>query len=574
MKAIPSFNELKKAVHNNSKEAPLRIALLGDSPTQLLAQAILGYFRLLGFNIELWEAGYNEIELQTGNPGSALYEFDADYVILFFSSETLLSKFYKTEMSQRKNFALSISESIQQIINKISLNSSAQIICYNYYELDDMVYGNYQAKTQNAFINQLRRLNVALCDIAENMPRLLIADVAGDYHRIGAEQAFAPNIYIQSGFVWSLDFMPLAAKRIVDIVKTQQGNFKKCLIIDLDDTIWGGTVGDDGWQNLQLGDLGIGKAYTEMQYWIKELKQRGVLICVCSKNDEDVAREVFLKHPDMILKPEDIAVFVANWNNKADNIRAIQDELQIGFDSMVFIDNSAFERNMVRSELSEVSVPELPEDPAAYLSYLRTLNLFETSGVTEEDIIRTRQYHEEFLRTESIKHYTDETSYLHSLNMKARIESFNTFNIPRIAQLTQRSNQFNLRTIRYTDTEIEAISQSEQHTGMAFSLSDKFGKYGLISVVILEKRESLIFIDTWLMSCRVLNRRVEHFVMNTIADAARKMGFEEIVAEYKPTAKNTLVSRLLAEMQFVHRGNFYHLNLKDFKTFDTAIIKE
>ncbi len=568
---IPTFNELKKSSYIRPDGDAIRVALLGDTPTQLLTQALKGYSNQVGCLIDFWESDYNQVELQINNSNSELYKYNPDYIVLFLSTEKLLQKFYHTQTSDRKNFADSILNSFKKLLQAINSQSSAQTIIYNFYEIDDAVFGNYGVKTNESFIFQLRKLNHLLSELAVSHPELFIADVATDYHRIGATHAFAANIYVQSGFVWSLEFLPYASKRVVDIIKTQQGSIIKCLVLDLDDTLWGGTVGDDGWENLQLGDLGIGKAFSEFQYWIKELNKRGVILCVCSKNDEFAAREVFQKHPDMILKEEDISVFVANWNNKADNIRAIQKQLNVGFDSIVFLDNSAFERNLIRTELPDIIVPELPEDPSEYLTYLRTLNLFEVHNVTKEDAFRSQQYREEALRISSIKHFANETDYLISLNMQARHEPFTEYNTPRVAQLTQRSNQFNLRTVRYSESEIANIAQSNSHIGMAFYLMDKYGDYGLVSVVILNRREQDYFIDTWLMSCRVLKRGMEQFVMNTVVDYLLKIDGVQLVAEYIPTPKNTIVKNLLDEMQFSKNKNTYILKLKEYRPFNTEI---
>lgn len=569
---IFTFNELIKARKNKPKTKPLKLALLGDSPTQLLAQAIDGMCALTGIHIDLWEADFNQIELQSLNPQSALYHFHPDYVLLFFASEKLKHTFYQTPWEKRASFSSNQFEKIKTYVDAIQQYSSAQVLLYNFYESDDAVFGNYTSKTPYSFLPQLRKLNVLLQEWSQFRESLFILDIASDYHRLGKSFCFASNIYVQSGFVWSLDFLPYAAKRVADIISAQSGRINKCLIIDLDDTLWGGTVGDDGWQNLQLGDLGIGKAFTEFQYWIKELQQRGVIICVCSKNDEATAREVFEKHPDMVLKLDDIAVFMANWENKADNIRNIRDILNIGLDSMVFVDNSAFERNLVRTELPEIYVPELPEDPAEYLPYLQSLNLFETVSLSETDKKRTQQYREEALRHSAIKHFTNESDYLKSLEMYCWQEGFTEFNIPRVAQLTQRSNQFNLRTIRYTEADIRSMAQDSNYIGLAFSLYDKFGEYGLISVVILHKKnEEEYFIDTWLMSCRVLKRGVEQFVMNSIVEEASKKGAKRISAEYVPSGKNKLVEHLLPDMQFAPLGDKYQLALDDYKPFEPHI---
>jgi FkbH-like protein len=349
---------------------------------------------------------------------------------------------------------------------------------------------------------------------------------------------------------------------------------KKCVILDLDNTLWGGIIGDDGMENIQIGELGIGKAFTNLQMWLKQLKQRGIILAVCSKNDETIVREPFEKHPDMILKLSDIAVFVANWDNKVQNINYIQSILNIGFDSMVFLDDNPFERNMVKTHIPYITVPDLPEDPSEYLTYLRSCNLFETASFTPEDEQRTQQYQEEAQRAVVQKQCINEDEFLLSLNMHSVVKPFDKFSIPRVSQLTQRSNQFNLRTIRYTEEEISAIADSDEHITLDFTLEDKYGDYGLISIIILKKQSDALFIDTWIMSCRVLKRGMEKFVLNQIAQQASKIGVKKIIGEYLPTAKNGLVKGHYNELGFTKcdgEDNLWILNLESYSDYSTFI---
>ena len=342
----------------------------------------------------------------------------------------------------------------------------------------------------------------------------------------------------------------------------------------MDNTLWGGIIGDDGLENIQIGDLGIGKAFTELQLWIKQLQKRGIILAVCSKNTESIAKEPFEKHPEMKLRLDDIAVFVANWENKVDNIRHIQSVLNIGFDSMVFLDDNPFERNMVKTNIPEIAVPELPEDPVEYLPFLRAANLFETASFTENDEKRTRQYQQESWRATVQKSFSNEDEFLASLNMGSVIQPFNKFNIPRVAQLTQRSNQFNLRTIRYTENEIRAIADSAEYCPLTFTLEDRFGDYGLISVVILKKKNDGLFIDTWIMSCRVLKRGMERFVLNEIVATANRSGYASIQGEYIPTAKNAMVNDHYKTLGFKNIGDqngLWILSTETFGAFKTFI---
>jgi len=340
-----------------------------------------------------------------------------------------------------------------------------------------------------------------------------------------------------------MDVLPFVASRVMDIVSAVKGQFKKCLILDLDNTVWGGVIGDDGMEGIQLGHgLGIGKMYTEFQMWVKKLKQRGIIICVASKNNEDTAKEPFEKHPDMVLKLDDIAVFQANWETKVDNIRTIQSILNIGFDSMVFLDDNPFERNMVRENIPGITVPELPEYPEDYLEYLYSLNLFETASYSNLDKDRTKQYQVEAQRVSLSKTFTNEADFLKSLNMVSVVSGFTKFNTPRVAQLSQRSNQFNLRTVRYTDADIEALANDPKVIDLSFTLEDKFGDNGLIAVIIMKPLDKeTLFVDTWFMSCRVLKRGMENFTLNTMVEKAKAAGYKKIIGEYLPTPKNKMV---------------------------------
>nr|WP_246200135.1 HAD-IIIC family phosphatase [Maribacter luteus] len=367
--------------------------------------------------------------------------------------------------------------------------------------------------------------------------------------------------------VLSIDILPNVAAKTLDLISTLNGKFKKCVILDLDNTTWGGIIGDDGLENIQIGSLGIGKAFSEFQYWVKKLKNRGIIVAICSKNTESVAKEPFEKHPDMVLHLEDISVFIANWENKADNIRQIQSILNIGFDSMVFLDDNPFERNIVRENIPEICVPELPEDPADYLEFLYGLNLFETVSFSNEDSERTKLYQIEAERAKTAQKFTNEDDFLKNLAMVSTVAPFNKFNTPRIAQLSQRSNQFNLRTVRYSEADIERISKSGDYATFSFTLEDKFGDNGLICAIILQKEnEDTLFVDTWFMSCRVLKRGMENFVLNTIVDYAKENGFHTIKGEYIPTAKNPMMKDHYPNLGFDKDGTFFTLDVNHYQT--------
>ncbi len=334
----------------------------------------------------------------------------------------------------------------------------------------------------------------------------------------------------------------------------------------LDNTLWGGIIGDDGIEGIQIGEDGIGKAFNDFQLWLQQLKLRGIILAVCSKNTEEIAKEPFLSHPEMVLRLEDFGVFVANWENKVDNIRFIQSVLNIGVDSIVFLDDNPFEREMVRSAIPELETPDLPEDPSEYLIHLRTLGLFETASFVEEDKQRTSLYQEESKRNSLQKTFANEDEFLKSLEMKATIGSFDEFTLPRVAQLTQRSNQFNLRTKRYTESDIRQFMNDPGYYTISCSLKDRFGNYGLISAVILKAiNKSEILIDNWIMSCRFLKRGVEALMMNAIIDLAKQLGYFKIIGEYIPTKKNGLVKDHYRNLHFNEKNDRWELEANSYK---------
>lgn len=559
---MQTFSELKKNLKKDfSNLKRVKIAVLGDTATQFLIQALRGAGYEKGFNLQIWEADFSQIERQVFDPSSELYEFKPEIVLIFQSTHKLLSTYNKLKPEQYSRLAEARMELVDNICTTLNAHLSAKIIYYNYTEINDAVFGNYANKIESSFLFQLRKLNYDLMVFATRQSNFYICDISSVQNHSGKINFFQSSVYINTEMVLSISVLPEVAIRTIDLIGAMSGIFKKCLILDLDNTMWGGIIGDDGLENIQLGSLGIGKAFTEFQYWIKKLKNRGIIIAVCSKNTESIAKEPFEKHPDMAIHLEDIAVFVANWENKADNIRQIQSILNIGFDSMVFLDDNPFERNIVRENIPGITVPELPEDPAEYLEFLYRQNLFETISFSNEDAERTKQYQIEASRSVQQKNFTNEDDFLKSLNMVSLVEPFNKFNTPRVAQLSQRSNQFNLRTVRYTEADIEMIAASEDMFSFSFTLEDKFGDNGMICVIILKKEDaSTLFIDTWFMSCRVLKRGMENFVLNTIVGFAKEHGCHFLKGEYIETPKNEMVKNHYFQLGFQSSGNYWILD--------------
>ncbi len=571
MEYIELFKASKKALGEDIKCKKARMAILADSSSQHIKTAIKGYGVLEKISFEIFDADYNQIEFQVFNENSDLYEFSPEYILLFMCPQKLYEQYCVCE--KRVDFAQAIISQIEGYYNAISQRINAHIIQPIFVEDDDRIFGNYALSVEESFAFQVKKINMELMQLSTKYKNVFLMDPNIIVSEIGKSEAFDYPQYCNSKMAFSLKAVALFAREVVGIIKAKLGIVKKCVILDLDNTLWGGVIGDDGIDGIELGELGIGHAFYEFQMWLRELKKRGILLCICSKNNDNTAREPFEKHPDMVLKLDDITMFVANWEDKASNIRMIQSTLNIGMDSMVFIDDNPYERDMVRNMIPEILVPDMPEDPALYKSYLQSLNLFETVSYSENDTVRTKQYQEEVGRTELKKFFSNFDEYLKGLEMVGYSHPFEKYYFPRVAQLTQRSNQFNLRTVRYTEDEIEKISKDENYLTQYFTLKDKFGDYGLISVVILKKiNDADVFVDTWLMSCRVLKRGVEEFVVNSFVELAKKNGYKRIMGEYIKTPKNSMVEHLYEQYGFktVDSGK-YELIIDEYIPFNHFI---
>lgn len=552
-----TFQELRKAARTFAAPG-LRLALCGDTATQLLATALRGALALRNIGGELLEADYNQVERQLLAADSELHQANVEIAIVWEAVE----RWWQTN------------ESVEARIERVKAYATAfpgKLIYLNCVPFTDGTFGSYAASDES-FAVRVRRFNAALDGLTAQVPNLFVADLASIVGSFGRQTAFDGPLYATADMVLTLETQSRLAEQLADLIAALKGKLRKAVILDLDNTLWGGILGEDGLEGIQLGDHGLGKAHANLQRWLLRLKRRGILLAVCSKNDEALAKEPFVRHPEMSLHLDDIACFVANWQTKADNIAHIQKILNLGFDSFVFLDDNPAERAVVRQAHPEVCVPELPEDPARWIDFLASENLFETTSYSAEDRARTAQYRTEAQRTAWKATFTNEAEFLRSLKMVATCSPLDAFSIPRAAQLTQRSNQFNLRTRRYTEAELLALAQNPEAVALGFTLSDRFGDHGLVSVIIGIKQGHTLFIDTWLMSCRVLKRGLEAFALNHFAHHARALGCTELLGEYIPTPKNGMVANLYPALGFAQTsGNRFTLSLEHFIPKDTPI---
>lgn len=571
-----SIRELQKACKLTIDSKENRLAVLGNCATQFFSKAVEGYGKLSGFNMLVFDADYNQIDAQLLDPLAEVYSFEPDEILLWLSTEQLYEEFLDEKLSERSFFAEHYMAKIENYWKLITQNCNARIIQMNFTEIDDKVLGQYSSKVSSSFIYQIRKLNGLLQEAMERNNRVYPVDALSVQIDLGRDFFFSAPLYYNAKMSIAMGALPYIAEAVIDVVKSMQGKIKKCIVLDLDNTLWGGVIGDDGMAGIEIGELGKGHVFCNLQKWLKQLKEYGIILAVCSKNEESTAKEPFEKHEEMILRLEDISVFVANWDDKASNIRMIQESLNIGMDSIVFLDDNPFERNLVKEKFPEIEVPELPEDPSLWLQYLQHQNYFDTVSYTGESSDRTKLYQAEYERRSLQKNYESIDEYLQGLMMEGFFNSFEPLKYPRIAQLTQRSNQFNLRTVRYTEDEIQRIAEDGRYITLYFNLKDKFGDHGLVSVVILEKKsDEVLFVDTWLMSCRVLKRGMEEFIINHVIQTAKDNGFKKVTGEYIPTPKNNMVKEIYMQMGFDKTcENSYEVCVDEFTILKTYIKEE
>jgi FkbH-like protein len=348
--------------------------------------------------------------------------------------------------------------------------------------------------------------------------------------------------------------LPELARHTAAVIAARLGLSRRALVLDLDNTLWGGVVGDDGVGGILLGQGAEGEAFVDFQAALKELTGRGILLAVASKNDPEVARRPFLDHPEMVLKLDDVAAFAANWGPKSESIRSIAETLSLGLSSLVFLDDNPYERAEVRRALPEVDVPLLPEEPTGFRAALEAYPYLEPAGFTEADRARAGQYRAR-ARAEAVRVQSGSLeAYQASLNMVARIGPVDAVNLARVVQLVNKTNQFNLTTRRRNQAELEAFLARPGAEGFWVRLSDKFADHGLIAVALAAREGSALVVDTLLMSCRVLGRGVEALILAELGARAAAAGCATLEGSYIPSGRNGMVADLYPRLGMAETG--------------------
>ena len=557
-KLIRKRHSLSKELSAQPNLIPTRIAILGGSTTTEVRGMLELFLLANGIRPEFYESGYNRYSEDILFENQDLWKFKPD-VVFIHTTWRNVSQFPEL-MEPEAEVEERVRQEVARFVTlwqKIHSKLGALIIQNN---LDLPVLrplGNLEASESYGRVNFLMRLNAEFAAHARQHPWLLINDIHYLCAQVGLDEWQGRTYWYNFHMAVSPAGTIALAQSVAALIKSIFGRSRKCLILDLDNTLWSGVVGDDGVQNLILGrDHPVGASFSDFQQYVKDLRNRGIILAVCSKNELENAKEGF-SHPESILKLEDFSAFKANWNPKPENIREIAAELNIGLDSIVFVDDNPAERALVAGQLPEVATPDLGSDVARFAEILESEHYFEVHRVVGDDLNRSAYYRSNAQRNAYQAGFSDYGEFLASLEMTAEIASFTPVYFERITQLINKTNQFNLTTRRYTSAEVETIARESGFVTLYGRLSDKFGDNGLVSALIGHAINGTLEIDLWLMSCRVLNREMELAMFDALVEQCQVRGIRKIIGVYMPSKKNKLVADHYRNLGFNASGESY-----------------
>ena len=541
------LRELKENSINPMKK---RIAILGGSTTNEIASMLELFLMSNNIEVEIYQSEYNQYWQDAVFGNDILDNFEPDIVFVFTTFRNI-ERF--PELSDSPEYVDELLDNefnrFTEMWSSLSRKFQCPIIQNNFERPNYSLLGNRDIWDFHGKTNFILRLNQKFYEYAYSNKSFYINDIDGISAKIGLEKWHSSFYWNMYKYAMSFYAVPYVAKSAADIIKSLFGKNKKVLSLDLDNTLWGGVVGDDGVEGISIGkEVSEGQIYYEFQKYCKELQNLGVVLSVNSKNDEENAL-AGLNHPDGVLKPEDFVSIKANWNPKSENLIETASELNLGLDSMVFIDDNPAEQEIVRQHLPNVDVPYV-ESVDDFIKIIDDAGYFETTVLSNEDLDKTNIYKANVNREKLKSSFLDYNEYLKSLEMELTAESFDSIHFQRIAQLTNKSNQFNLTTLRCTEKDIEKMADSGEYITLYGSLSDKFGNNGVVSVVSGKRMDSKLHIILWLMSCRVLKRNVEQAMMNVLLDKCKEKKIKEVYGYYYPTAKNGMVKNFYEKMGF------------------------
>jgi FkbH-like protein len=530
---------------------PFKLAVLTNSTMDLIVPALVATAARHGIALEVVQASYDQVAQEALLPSSRVNSAKPDAVLFALDYRALTLKFSAGDVAASEASLQGAINHLLMLQSAIKTNCGALCIFQTFPAPPERLFGSLDRALPGAQRHLLDSVNSRLAEFVLASGDVVF-DVAGLAETVGLADWHNLRLWNMAKIPFAEEFTALYAEAAARVIAAIRGKSRRVLVLDLDNTLWGGVIGDDGLEGIRLGQgEPEGEAYLAVQKFVLDLRRRGIVLAVSSKNSDEVARTPFVQHPEMLIKLDDFAVFRANWNDKASNISAIAEELSLGLDAIVFLDDNPAERGLIRKLLPQVAIPELPDDPAYYARTLSAAGYFDSIAFTTEDSKRANLYKENTKRNTEMKQHAGVEAYLTSLNMIATFQRFDAVGRSRIVQLINKSNQFNLTTRRYTETEVAALEYDPAAFTMQVRLADVYGDLGMISVVVCRVTDLVTWeIDTWLMSCRVLGRRVESAVLWELIKHARAKGILKLIGKYRPTSRNELVKDHYAKLGF------------------------
>jgi FkbH-like protein len=530
---------------------PFKLGILGNGTIDFIVPAFVASAARHGIALECFKSDYDQIIQEALNPDSRINRARPDAVLIALDYRGLPLRFIPGDAAGTTAGVEGALDYLASIREALRENGCPISIVQTLAPPAEGLFGSLDRLVPGTARRVIEQFNIGLAGSLQGAHNVLF-DVAALAETVGLANWHSPAWWNLAKLPFADEYVPVYADHLARLLGAIRGKSRRALVLDLDNTVWGGIIGDDGMDGIRVsqGDA-VGEAHLTVQRMALALRERGIVLAVSSKNIDEVARQPFREHPEMLLKEDHIAVFQANWDDKATNIRAIADELSLGLDAIVFLDDNPAERGLIRQVLPQVAVPELPDDPALYARTLAAAGYFESVAYSDEDRKRAVFYQNNARRVSLQKKVGDLQAYLTSLNMEITFRPFDAVGRARITQLINKSNQFNLTTRRYTEADVADAERDPNVFTLQVRLTDAFGDNGMISVILCRPRDGHTWeIDTWLMSCRVLGRQVESMVLREILHHARARDIHRLIGTYRPTERNSLVRDHYSKLGF------------------------
>tara|TARA_Y100001960_G_scaffold60962_1_gene63652 strand:- start:3755 stop:5503 length:1749 start_codon:yes stop_codon:yes gene_type:complete len=565
-KNLSEYISLSKNIDELKFDKKIKVGILSSFTLNGLDETLHVKTSELGIRYQSYISGYNQYNQQILDSESDLYDFSPDITFLILDTRNFFgdSFYFSYNMSEteRKSLFEEKFSQLKNLIENFQTNSNSKLIVANFNIPHYSPNGIIETKSEFGFHEMIEEINKKLREISKNFNSIYIYNFNNFISKFGEKNVFDYRQFHLGDIQITYNLIPFLADELMGYIKPIHGKNKKCIVLDLDNTLWGGVVGEDGFDGIELGHTANGKAFVEFQKELLSLWHQGIILAINSKNNFDDAMKVIREHPDMILKENNFASMQINWNDKAENMKAISNELNIGLSSMVFFDDDKINQARIRQEFPEILTVDVPDDSSQFSPLLKNMNDFNVLQRTKEDQNRGKMYAQQRERKTLENSISDLDEFLKQLEIKVKIKKSDQFLIPRISQLTLKTNQFNLTTKRYQEEDIKEFSNDPNFEVGCAQVLDKFGDNGITGVYILKKNENFWIIDTFLLSCRIMGRGVENAILAEIMKSAKQNGINEIKAKFIPTEKNKPAENFLSEFGFEKQDDYwiYKLN--------------